>query len=126
MVDSRQYTPGRKVQTRAVMDQKAFRLSVRPGGQWQGSNPQQKGPCRSQGGFGIVTLSHVLKERASPQQGDLRLAGPPSGQDTGGGTQTRDRQVPADLRTEPLATEPPTPLLSEENSHGYYKWHSWK
>ncbi|GFN80217.1 multiple epidermal growth factor-like domains 10 [Plakobranchus ocellatus] len=45
----------------------------------------------------------------SPQQGDLRLSGPPSGQDAGGGARTRDRRVPADLRAESLATVPPTP-----------------
>ncbi|GFN93086.1 hypothetical protein PoB_001959200 [Plakobranchus ocellatus] len=28
----------------------AFRPSVRPGHRWQGSNPRQKGLCRSQGG----------------------------------------------------------------------------
>ncbi|GFO49586.1 hypothetical protein PoB_007609100 [Plakobranchus ocellatus] len=44
-----------------------------------------------------------------PQQGDLRLSGPPSGQDAGGGAQTRDRMVPADLRADSLATVPPTP-----------------
>ncbi|GFN77495.1 hypothetical protein PoB_000400100 [Plakobranchus ocellatus] len=46
---------------------------------------------------------------ASPQQGDLRLSGPPSGQDAGGGARTRDRRVPADIRAESLATVPPTP-----------------
>ncbi|GFN83382.1 hypothetical protein PoB_000988800 [Plakobranchus ocellatus] len=47
---------------------------------------------------------------ASPQQGDLRLSGPPSGQGAGGGARTRDRRVPADLRADSLATVPPTPL----------------
>ncbi|GFO43861.1 hypothetical protein PoB_007036600 [Plakobranchus ocellatus] len=46
---------------------------------------------------------------ASPQQGDLRLSGPPSGQGAGGGARTRDRMVPADLRADSLATVPPTP-----------------
>ncbi|GFN73746.1 hexosyltransferase [Plakobranchus ocellatus] len=45
----------------------------------------------------------------SPQQGDLRLSGPPSGQGAGGGARTRDRMVPADLRADSLATVPPTP-----------------
>ncbi|GFN83551.1 hypothetical protein PoB_001005700 [Plakobranchus ocellatus] len=49
--------------------------------------------------------------KASPQQGDLRLSGPPSGQDAGGGARTRDRKVPADLRADLLATVPPTPLI---------------
>ncbi|GFO19453.1 hypothetical protein PoB_004595800 [Plakobranchus ocellatus] len=47
---------------------------------------------------------------ASPQQSDLRLSGPPSGQGAGGGARTRDRMVPADLRADSLATVPPTPL----------------
>ncbi|GFO38395.1 hypothetical protein PoB_006490000 [Plakobranchus ocellatus] len=47
--------------------------------------------------------------QASPQQGDLRLSGLPSGQDAGGGARTRDKRVPADLRADSLATVPPTP-----------------
>ncbi|GFO35002.1 Pol polyprotein [Plakobranchus ocellatus] len=50
--------------------------------------------------------------QASPQQGDLRLSGPPSGQGAGGGARTRDRMVPADLRADSLATVPPTPQTS--------------
>ncbi|GFO46153.1 hypothetical protein PoB_007265800 [Plakobranchus ocellatus] len=42
---------------------------------------------------------------ASPQQGDLRLSGPLSGQGAGGGARTR---VPADLRAGTLSTVPPT------------------
>ncbi|GFO33881.1 hypothetical protein PoB_006038600 [Plakobranchus ocellatus] len=51
------------------------------------------------------------KRAASPQQDDLGLFGPPSGQGAGGGARTRDRKVPADLRADLLATVPPTPLL---------------
>ncbi|GFO06607.1 hypothetical protein PoB_003311200 [Plakobranchus ocellatus] len=47
--------------------------------------------------------------RASPQQGDLRLSGPSSGQGTCGGAQTRDRRINADLRTDSLSTVPLTP-----------------
>ncbi|GFN93385.1 hypothetical protein PoB_001989100 [Plakobranchus ocellatus] len=46
---------------------------------------------------------------ASPQQGDLRLSGPPSGQGAGSGTRTRNRRVPADLRADSQATVLPTP-----------------
>ncbi|GFO18006.1 hypothetical protein PoB_004451100 [Plakobranchus ocellatus] len=46
---------------------------------------------------------------ASPQQGDLRLSGPSSGQAAGGGARTRDRRVPTDLRADSLATVPSTP-----------------
>ncbi|GFN86288.1 hypothetical protein PoB_001279400 [Plakobranchus ocellatus] len=46
---------------------------------------------------------------ASPQQGDLRLSGPPSGQGAGSGARTRDRMVPADLRADSQATVLPTP-----------------
>ncbi|GFN85895.1 hypothetical protein PoB_001240100 [Plakobranchus ocellatus] len=45
---------------------------------------------------------------ASPQQDDLRLSGPPSGQGTGGRARIRYRRVPADLRAVSLATVPPT------------------
>ncbi|GFN96276.1 hypothetical protein PoB_002278200 [Plakobranchus ocellatus] len=45
---------------------------------------------------------------ASPHQGDLRLSGPPSGQDAVGGARTRDRRVLADLRVDSFS---PTPLL---------------
>ncbi|GFN93990.1 hypothetical protein PoB_002049600 [Plakobranchus ocellatus] len=41
---------------------------------------------------------------ASPQQSDLRLTGPPSGQGAGGGARTRDRGIPADLGADSLAT----------------------
>ncbi|GFN82549.1 hypothetical protein PoB_000905500 [Plakobranchus ocellatus] len=51
---------------------------------------------------------------ASPQQGDLRLSGPPSGQDAGGGARTRHRRVPLDLRADSLATVLPTPLRPPE------------
>ncbi|GFO11057.1 hypothetical protein PoB_003756200 [Plakobranchus ocellatus] len=47
-------------------------------------------------------------EASSPQQGDFRLLGPPSGQGTGSGTRTRNRRAPADLRAGSLATVPPT------------------
>ncbi|GFO46684.1 GDP-mannose-4,6-dehydratase [Plakobranchus ocellatus] len=52
-------------------------------------------------------MSH--SEGTSPQQGDLGLSGPPSGQGAGGGARTRDRMVPVDLRADSLATVPPTP-----------------
>ncbi|GFO38943.1 hypothetical protein PoB_006544800 [Plakobranchus ocellatus] len=39
----------------------------------------------------------------SPQQGDLRLSGPPSGQGASGRARTRDRRAPADLRADLLA-----------------------
>ncbi|GFO37148.1 hypothetical protein PoB_006365300 [Plakobranchus ocellatus] len=52
----------------------------------------------------------------SPQQGDIRLSGPPSGQGAGGGAQTRDRRVPTGLRVDSLATMPSTPPnVREEN-----------
>ncbi|GFO19179.1 hypothetical protein PoB_004568400 [Plakobranchus ocellatus] len=47
--------------------------------------------------------------RGNHKKGDLRLSGPQSGQGAGGGAQTRDRRVPADLRADSLATVPPTP-----------------
>ncbi|GFO22358.1 hypothetical protein PoB_004886300 [Plakobranchus ocellatus] len=52
--------------------------------------------------------------QSSPQQGDLRLSGPPSGKGTGDGARTRDRRVPSDLRADSQATVPPTPRNSHE------------
>ncbi|GFN90682.1 hypothetical protein PoB_001718800 [Plakobranchus ocellatus] len=49
-------------------------------------------------------------DACGPQQGDLRLSGPPSDQGAGDGAGTRDRMVPADLRADSLATVPPTHL----------------
>ncbi|GFO11197.1 Gc-rich sequence DNA-binding factor 1 [Plakobranchus ocellatus] len=51
----------------------------------------------------------VERLEGSPQQGDLRLSGPPSGQGAGSGARTRDRRVPADLRADSQATVLPTP-----------------
>ncbi|GFO14609.1 hypothetical protein PoB_004111400 [Plakobranchus ocellatus] len=56
---------------------------------------------------------------ASPQQGDLRLSGHPSGQRTGGKARTRGRRLPADFRADPLATVPPT-LSGEEEEEEFY------
>ncbi|GFO40342.1 hypothetical protein PoB_006684700 [Plakobranchus ocellatus] len=54
------------------------------------------------------------QRRTSPQQGDLRLSGPPTGQGAGGGAQTRDRRIPADIRADSLAIVPPTPPVVGE------------
>ncbi|GFO11483.1 hypothetical protein PoB_003798800 [Plakobranchus ocellatus] len=51
----------------------------------------------------------IEKNWSSPQQDDLRLSGHPLGQGAGGGARTRDRGVPADFRTDSLATVLPTP-----------------
>ncbi|GFO13877.1 hypothetical protein PoB_004038200 [Plakobranchus ocellatus] len=51
---------------------------------------------------------------ASPQQGDLRLLGPPSGRDADGGGRTRDRRVPADLRVDSVPPTPPIVVKSDE------------
>ncbi|GFN83427.1 hypothetical protein PoB_000993300 [Plakobranchus ocellatus] len=50
---------------------------------------------------------------ASPQQDDLRLSGPPSGQGAGGATRIRNRGVRADIRAGSLSTEPPIPMRME-------------
>ncbi|GFN89541.1 hypothetical protein PoB_001604700 [Plakobranchus ocellatus] len=60
-------------------------------------------------GFESQTSDLVADCLTSPQQGDHRLSGPPSGQGAGGGARTCDRRVPADLRADSLATVPPTP-----------------
>ncbi|GFN79366.1 glycine receptor subunit alpha-3 [Plakobranchus ocellatus] len=59
---------------------------------------------------------HLIIMSSSPQQGDLRLSGPPSGQGAGRGARTRDRRVPADLRADSQATVLPTPPA---NAVGY-------
>ncbi|GFN77371.1 hypothetical protein PoB_000387700 [Plakobranchus ocellatus] len=80
---------------------------------WLYTKNQSMTPSRSWfGGVGGTVVSEICRDpsaTASPQQGDLRLSGPPSGQDAGGGARTRDRRVPADLRADSLATVPPTP-----------------
>ncbi|GFO21516.1 hypothetical protein PoB_004802100 [Plakobranchus ocellatus] len=43
----------------------------------------------------------------------LGFQAPSSGQGAGGEARTRDRRVPADLRADSLATEPPTPLFGK-------------
>ncbi|GFO16898.1 hypothetical protein PoB_004340300 [Plakobranchus ocellatus] len=50
-------------------------------------------------------------EIIDPQQGDLRLSCPPSGQGAGGRARTRDRWIPAVIRTDSPAIVPPTSLL---------------
>ncbi|GFO04683.1 hypothetical protein PoB_003118800 [Plakobranchus ocellatus] len=57
----------------------------------------------------FVDRDKKTKFRLSPQQGDLRLSGLPSGQGAGSGARTRDRRVPADLRADSQATVLPTP-----------------
>ncbi|GFO34349.1 hypothetical protein PoB_006085400 [Plakobranchus ocellatus] len=54
-------------------------------------------------------VARSLKTRRNPQQGNLRLLGPPSGQGAGDGARTSDRRVSADPRADSLTTEPPTP-----------------
>ncbi|GFO31941.1 hypothetical protein PoB_005844600 [Plakobranchus ocellatus] len=49
---------------------------------------------------------------ASPQQSDLRLSGPTSGEGANSRARTRDRRVPEDLRVDMLAT---TPRMSVED-----------
>ncbi|GFO10483.1 hypothetical protein PoB_003698800 [Plakobranchus ocellatus] len=58
----------------------------------------------------VEELSFEFLYIASPQQGDLRLSGPPPGQGADSGARTRDRRVSADLRADSQATVLPTPL----------------
>ncbi|GFN85039.1 hypothetical protein PoB_001154500 [Plakobranchus ocellatus] len=60
----------------------------------------------------FVTGSSPTTAPDSPQQGNLKLSGPPSGKGAGGGARTRDRWIPADLRADSL-TVPPTPRILE-------------
>ncbi|GFO34371.1 hypothetical protein PoB_006087600 [Plakobranchus ocellatus] len=52
----------------------------------------------------IKFLDLPLHRSASPQQGDLRLSSPPSGQGADGTARTRDRRVSADLMADELST----------------------
>ncbi|GFN81463.1 hypothetical protein PoB_000796900 [Plakobranchus ocellatus] len=54
-----------------------------------------------------LEISDRLKNQTSSSQVDLRHSGPPSGQGAGGAARTRDRRVPADIRTDSPATVPP-------------------
>ncbi|GFN75185.1 ATP-dependent DNA helicase q4 [Plakobranchus ocellatus] len=64
---------------------------------------------------GAEAHCHVFldPEVVSPQQGDLRLSGPPSGHGAGGGARTRDRRIAADIRADSLASVPPTPPVGD-------------
>ncbi|GFO27560.1 hypothetical protein PoB_005406500 [Plakobranchus ocellatus] len=54
-------------------------------------------------------FGYLVASDASPQQGDLRLPGPPLGHGAGSGARTRHRRVPADLMADSLTTLLPTP-----------------
>ncbi|GFO10745.1 hypothetical protein PoB_003725000 [Plakobranchus ocellatus] len=54
-------------------DRRLFRLSVRPGYRWLGSNPRQKGPCRFQGGLAGHCATDAPLEEISDM--DNRQAG---------------------------------------------------
>ncbi|GFO39546.1 hypothetical protein PoB_006605100 [Plakobranchus ocellatus] len=71
---------------------------------WEG-----KGEEGENGVVKIWTLLAFFLYIDSPQQGDLRLLGPPSSRSASGGARAHDRRVPADLRADSLATVPPTP-----------------
>ncbi|GFO07962.1 hypothetical protein PoB_003446700 [Plakobranchus ocellatus] len=55
------------------------------------------------------------QQKACPQQGDLRLLGPPSGRGAHGRARTCDRRIPADLRADSQATVPPTPPMRRKS-----------
>ncbi|GFO22176.1 hypothetical protein PoB_004868100 [Plakobranchus ocellatus] len=64
----------------------------------------------SQGFNDFSTMGWVgFLYKTSPQKGDLRLLGPPSGRGADGGARTRDRRVPADLRADSQVTVAPMP-----------------
>ncbi|GFO45250.1 hypothetical protein PoB_007175500 [Plakobranchus ocellatus] len=73
------------------------------------SQPAHRGKKRRKPNILVKRCCPEKMQIESPQQGDLRLSGPPSGQGAGGGARTRDRMVPAVLRADSLATVPPTP-----------------
>ncbi|GFN82943.1 retrovirus-related pol polyprotein from transposon opus [Plakobranchus ocellatus] len=97
------YGETNKVRVRGKEDRlpwsSAWSLNNRPSGREGGESSGYSNTQDQEEG------SHIF----SPQQGDLRLSGPPSGQGTGSGARTRDRRVPADLRADSQATVLPTP-----------------
>ncbi|GFO06037.1 hypothetical protein PoB_003254200 [Plakobranchus ocellatus] len=54
-------------------------------------------------------MDKLFEFKCSPQKGNLRLLGPPSGQGAGSGARIRGRRVPVDLRADSLTTVSPTP-----------------
>ncbi|GFO00374.1 hypothetical protein PoB_002687900 [Plakobranchus ocellatus] len=56
--------------------------------------------------------------RASPQQDDIRLSYSPLGQGAFGSARTRDRRVPADLKTSLLSTAP-KPHKEKKNNNDH-------
>ncbi|GFN84322.1 hypothetical protein PoB_001082800 [Plakobranchus ocellatus] len=58
-----------------------------------------------------------VEEQARPQQGDLRLLDPPSGQGAGGGARTRNRRALADLRRTRKPLKPSNVGASEHTSY---------
>ncbi|GFO50259.1 HECT domain containing 2 [Plakobranchus ocellatus] len=57
-----------------------------------------------------AVINSLLKDK-SPQQGDLRLLGPPSGQGVDGRVRTCDRRVPADLASHCATNAPHCKML---------------
>ncbi|GFN86219.1 hypothetical protein PoB_001272500 [Plakobranchus ocellatus] len=76
------------------------------------SVPEVEPANRMPGQIGLVFVCI-----ASPQQGDLRLLGPPPGQGADGGARTCVRRVPADLRADSPTTEPPTPPFAKRGMY---------
>ncbi|GFO16075.1 hypothetical protein PoB_004258000 [Plakobranchus ocellatus] len=62
-----------------------------------------------------VLLLALVGHSASPQQGDRRLLGHPSGQAVGGVARTRDRRVLADLMVGSLSIDPPQSLVESKD-----------
>ncbi|GFN95322.1 hypothetical protein PoB_002182800 [Plakobranchus ocellatus] len=63
---------------------------------------------------GIICDLASTGSHPSPQQGDLRLSDPPSGQGAVGGARTRDRRLPDEIRADSLSTTPATPPTERE------------
>ncbi|GFN98093.1 hypothetical protein PoB_002459900 [Plakobranchus ocellatus] len=53
----------------------------------------------------------------SPQQGGLRLSGPPSGQSTGSGARTCEKMIPAYIRADSLTTAPCSKRIRDIGLH---------
>ncbi|GFO15431.1 hypothetical protein PoB_004193600 [Plakobranchus ocellatus] len=54
-------------------------------------------------GVAVLDTTANCSSQTSPQQGDLKLSGPPTSQGAGGRARTCDRKVPADFRADSLS-----------------------
>ncbi|GFO30921.1 hypothetical protein PoB_005742600 [Plakobranchus ocellatus] len=101
---SRTRTRDRKSGSLATVPPTPFRVFVSPSD--RAPMPSSNRNIHTDNGAIVVDgnfLPNSLRNgTACPQQGNLKLSGPPSDQSAGGGARIRDRWVPADLKADSL------------------------